>query len=106
MTLSRPRRSRAVWLAALALLGLLHAGAATAGPQPGVTPQIVGGSDVQQGAYPFMVRLSIDRDRDGSRYLCGGTLIAPSWVLTAAHCLVYDAVTDRRVLPAQTVTAV
>jgi len=44
-------------------------------------PRIVGGTDVPAGKYPWLVQLQVGTG------LCGGTLIRPNWVLTAAHCL-------------------
>lgn len=51
-----------------------------------VQPQIVGGQSVPDGKYPFMALLAIEDDA-GDSFLCGGTLIDPNSVLTAAHCL-------------------
>ena len=45
--------------------------------------KIVGGEPAPRGQYPFFAALV---DEDGE-HICGGALIAPQWVLTAAHCL-------------------
>jgi secreted trypsin-like serine protease len=49
-------------------------------------PEVVGGTPVADGAYPFMAFLEITF-RNGSGTRCGGTLIARDSVLTAAHCV-------------------
>ncbi|MEV5881505.1 trypsin-like serine protease [Streptomyces sp. NPDC052020] len=47
-----------------------------------VDPKIIGGKDATITEAPWMVQLY---HRDG--YFCGGTLVAPAKVLTAAHCV-------------------
>ncbi|WP_099884618.1 trypsin-like serine protease [Synechococcus sp. 65AY6A5] len=55
-------------------------------PRPGAG-RIVGGRPAQPGAFPWMVALLDATEPDPFQALfCGGSLIAPEWVLTAAHC--------------------
>lgn len=51
-------------------------------------PQIIGGREADPGAWPWQVALMKSEVDDGYyAQFCGGSLIAPNWVLTAAHCI-------------------
>ncbi|NWX04237.1 CTRC protein, partial [Caloenas nicobarica] len=58
--------------------------------QPAVPPllgqRVVGGEDARPHSWPWQVSLQYKSLGTWS-HTCGGTLIAPNWVLTAAHCI-------------------
>lgn len=47
---------------------------------------LVGGSPAASSEFPWMAFLAIET-QSGDIAQCGGSLIAPRWVLTAAHCV-------------------
>jgi len=49
--------------------------------------RVVNGEEADISSYPWQVALRLSSDPDG--VFCGGTIIDPNWVVTAAHC-VYD----------------
>jgi secreted trypsin-like serine protease len=46
---------------------------------------IVAGTEAPDGKFPYQVRLYSSMEDE--RGFCGGSLIAPQWVLTASHCV-------------------
>ncbi|MFF0515744.1 trypsin-like serine protease [Streptomyces sp. NPDC004250] len=62
-------------------------------PSGRVDPKIIGGKDATISEAPWMVQLHYYDDKgtsstaDDEGYFCGGTLVAPAKVLTAAHCV-------------------
>lgn len=63
------------------------AGQGTAGEAgSGQSDAIVGGGQATE-QYPFMAEIT---DEAGTAHTCGGTLIAPTWVVTAGHCFMSE----------------
>ncbi|XP_065447260.1 serine protease 27-like [Chrysemys picta bellii] len=78
-------RTRQGWLmghlCSLLATALLATSLVQACEQPMGSPRIVGGNNAENGAWPWQVSI-----REGSNHICGGSLIAESWVVSAAHC--------------------
>lgn len=89
------RFGRPLALAAALLASLSLAASAGAADMP--KPRIVGGQATTIGAWPWQVALEHSPATSGGnafdRQFCGGSLVAPRIVLTAAHC-VYDDATN------------
>lgn len=68
------------------LAGLSLPGVAVASE---ISPRIFGGEEANAADWPWMTALRIAFN-DNTNGFCGGQLISPDWVLTAAHCLVKE----------------
>ncbi|XP_012230032.1 trypsin [Linepithema humile] len=55
-------------------------------PSLSSSPQVVGGKEAPEGAYPYIV--SLQRGIFGlTSHFCAGSIINSEWILTAGHCV-------------------
>lgn len=53
-----------------------------------MSPQIVGGRNALEGEAPYIASVQVDRTGNGQyRHTCGSSILSPTWLLTAAHCI-------------------
>lgn len=83
---------RAVLIALAALAAALALPAAGTAAERG--PRIVGGAPTTTAQWPWIAFLEMEYSAD-SRWSCGGSVIAPRLVLTAAHCVLEQGATIR-----------
>lgn len=50
-------------------------------------PRIIGGTPAPLGAYPWQISIGLRGVAPLEGHFCGGSIVKPQWVLTAAHCV-------------------
>ena len=84
----RPALVAALALLLIALVALARPSGAFSQDDPAQpnAPTIVGGREAEPGEWPWQVALIYAGGDPYDDQYCGGTLISPTWVVTAAHC--------------------
>lgn len=67
---------------------LILAGAVSTLPTIDKSPKVVGGRDALEHEAPYIVSFQVDRQGSGTfQHVCGGSILTPIWILSAAHCV-------------------
>ncbi|XP_019943381.1 chymotrypsin-like elastase family member 2A [Paralichthys olivaceus] len=49
--------------------------------------RVIGGNDAKPNTWKWQASLQYDPYSDFYQHICGGTIVSPSFILTAAHCI-------------------
>ncbi|XP_062992942.1 serine protease 27-like [Elgaria multicarinata webbii] len=80
----------AVWLLQVSRVQGAASSEAVCGQPVINSPRIVGGQAAAYGSWPWQVAIF-----QGGYFICGGSLIAEQWVLSAAHCFLGSTATSQ-----------
>lgn len=65
----------------------LHSGNVECGTR-NLGNRIVGGTNAKPGAWPWQVTMDYKGHAEKPHW-CGGSIVSPQWVVSAAHCFAY-----------------
>ena len=57
------------------------------GVEPNIYQRIVGGFEAEPNSFPWHVKIKRMRSSGRFSFICGGSIVSPRCIVTAAHCV-------------------